>query len=449
MTTIQSPTGLNISPNTPSPKRISKNTAIALAAVFVFVFAAISYGAWKRAQSQKITAAASEDTNRISALSTAKSLKKELRDTANTDAEKTKQPTPPPLEPIQPQPSTPDLTKTPGNPLLSNTQPPPTTGANVNHDPTAEDKRRLAAYQRQTEALNAPTSVALNNRPGAAASTGASSALPDLLSTLQRQQPTQESLQNALNRALGRTQNTEDQSTSDQSQKEAFLEKARARREDAYLKSTRLPQLTAYEIKAGWDIPAVLEQSMNSDLPGEIRAMVRANVYDSATGQYLLIPQGARVVGYYNSSVAYGQNGLQVVWTRLIFPDGSSVTLDGMVGQDQAGASGFRSQVDHHYTRLFGTALLTSGFAAALGVAQNTGQQNTLVTPSNSQIAGQAVAQNVTQLGIDITRKNLNVAPTIKIPAGYKFNIRVNRDILLDQPYSDSNQSEKKATTHS
>jgi len=81
--------------------------------------------------------------------------------------------------------------------------------------------------------------------------------------------------------------------------------------------------LSPFEIQAGWDIPAVLEQDINSDLPGEIRALVRETVYDTASGQYLLVPQGSRLVGTYDSKVAYAQNALLVVWNRIIFPDGS------------------------------------------------------------------------------------------------------------------------------
>ena len=71
------------------------------------------------------------------------------------------------------------------------------------------------------------------------------------------------------------------------------------------MKSSRVRPLSKYEIKAGWDIPAVLEQALNSDLPGEIRALVRENVYDTASGNYLLIPQGSRLVGIYDSRIAY------------------------------------------------------------------------------------------------------------------------------------------------
>src|SRR6202035_2871786 len=109
-------------------------------------------------------------------------------------------------------------------------------------------------------------------------------------------------------------------------------------------------ELTACSKMAG--IPAILEQAVNSDLPGEVKALVRSNVYDTATGKYLLIPQGARMVGIYSSRVTYGQKGLQVVWTRIIYPDGTSINLDGMVGTDIKGNAGFRYDVDNHYKRL-------------------------------------------------------------------------------------------------
>src|SRR5260370_14533320 len=107
-------------------------------------------------------------------------------------------------------------------------------------------------------------------------------------------------------------------------------------------------------MKGGWEIPSVLEQAMNSDLPGEVRALVRSNVYDTASGDYLLIPQGARLVGEYNSNVSYGQDGLQVVWNRIIFPDGSSMNLAAMNGHYENGFSGFRYKLDRHYQLLFG-----------------------------------------------------------------------------------------------
>ena len=220
----------------------------------------------------------------------------------------------------------------------------------------------------------------------------------------------------------------------EQQRKEAFIEQARGRAFNNYLKSTRTLALGRYEIKMGWDIPAILEQGINSDLPGEVKALVRSNVYDTATGKYLLIPQGSRLVGIYNSQIAYGQNRLQVVWSRIIYPDGSSINLDGMMGQDSQGMAGFHDKVDNHYKRLVGSALLTSAFVAGISLSQ---RQNTslLTTPTAGQTATSALGQQLGELGTEITRKNLSIQPTVKIPIGYLFNVRVNKDILFEAPY--------------
>jgi type IV secretion system protein VirB10 len=219
-----------------------------------------------------------------------------------------------------------------------------------------------------------------------------------------------------------------------QSRKETFLAASRDRHEDDYLRSSREAPLSRYEIKAGWEIPAVLEQSLNSDLPGELKALVTSNVYDTATGLYLLIPQGSRLIGTYDSRISYGQDGVQVAWSRVIYPDASSVDLDGMVGLDSHGNAGLRDKVDHHYRRLLGFSVLTSMFTAAFDISQRT-NQSALTYPTPAQTAGSAVGQELSETGAEITRRNLNAQPTIKVPAGYKFVVRVNRDILFEAPY--------------
>jgi type IV secretory pathway VirB10-like protein len=221
-----------------------------------------------------------------------------------------------------------------------------------------------------------------------------------------------------------------------QNDKESFLEKAKGRPDSGYLKTTRVAAISPYEIKSGSDIPAVLEQAINSDLPGEVRGLVRENVYDTKTGQYLLIPQGSRVIGTYNHRIAYGQNGIQVIWTRLIYPDGSSISLDGMVGEDARGQSGFRDEVDNHYKRLIGFALLTSAFSAGIELSQNTNAYSTTGIPTNSQVVTQALGQQLGELGITVTQKNLNIQPTIMVRVGYRFNVRVDRDIAFEAPYA-------------
>jgi type IV secretion system protein VirB10 len=190
----------------------------------------------------------------------------------------------------------------------------------------------------------------------------------------------------------------------------------------------------ATKLKAGWEIPAVLEQGLNSDLPGELKALVTVNVYDTATGQFLLIPQGSRLVGKYDSRVSYGQSGVQVVWNRIIFPDASSVDLNGMEGLDAQGNAGLRDKVDLHYKRLFGSAALSSLFTAAFDISQRQ-NQSVLNYPSPTQTAEASVSRNMSDTGAAITRRNLNVQPTIKVPVGYRFTVRVNRDILFDTPH--------------
>jgi len=219
-----------------------------------------------------------------------------------------------------------------------------------------------------------------------------------------------------------------------QDQKAAFLAAARKKAIEDYLATTRVAPVNQFVIRAGWDIPAILEQGINSDLPGEIRALVRENVYDTASGQHLLIPQGSRLVGRYSSQVAYGQNGFQVVWDRVIFPDASSIDLSGMNGQDTTGRSGFRYGVDNHYARIFGFGLLTSVFGAAAQLSQSH-SGSVLAYPSNGEIAASAVGQQMATLGAETTRRNLNIQPTIKIPMGYRFNVRVNRDLAFEGPY--------------
>jgi type IV secretion system protein VirB10 len=159
-----------------------------------------------------------------------------------------------------------------------------------------------------------------------------------------------------------------------QSRKESFLSASREPPADDYLRSTRDAPISRFEIRAGWEIPAVLEQSLRSDLPGELKALVTASVYDTATGRYLLIPQGSRLVGKYDSRVAYGQDGVQVAWSRIIFPDASSIDLNGMVGLDSHGNAGLRDKVDRHYARLIGFSAMTSLFSAAFEISQRQNQ---------------------------------------------------------------------------
>jgi type IV secretion system protein TrbI len=149
---------------------------------------------------------------------------------------------------------------------------------------------------------------------------------------------------------------------------------------------------------------------------------------------FLLIPQGSRLIGKYDSRVSFGQSGVEVVWNRIIFPDTSSIDLNGMEGLDAQGNAGLRDKVDRHYKRLFGFAALNSLFSAAFDVSQRQ-NQSVLSYPSTTQTAEASVSRSMTETGSEITRRNLNVQPTIKVPVGYRFTVRVSRDIMFDAPY--------------
>jgi len=313
--------------------------------------------------------------------------------------------------------------------------------------PSPEEQRAIARYDREREAMLAPTAIRSESSgigmPGSAfgaMNTGANDAsqIATVAGAL-RGSGSDSAIVPVLQKAFSSTGSASGDGDYDsqnmQTRKEAFLTAARSGKTDDYLRSTRSAPLGAYEIKAGWEIPAVLEQSVNSDLPGDIKALVMSNVFDTASGRFLLIPQGSRLIGRYDSRIAYGQDGVQVIWDRVIFPDASSVDINGMVGQDAHGNAGLRQQVDRHYKRLFGFAALTSMFSAAFDLSQRQTYGSGLAYPSIGDTASASVGRELSQTGAMITRRNLDVQPTIKVAAGYKFTVRVNRDILFESPY--------------
>ncbi|EAI2265406.1 conjugal transfer protein TrbI [Campylobacter coli] len=200
--------------------------------------------------------------------------------------------------------------------------------------------------------------------------------------------------------------------------------------DNGYLKYTKQKPLSTYEIKAGWNIPAILITGVNSDLPGQILAQVTQNVYDTSTGKYLLIPQGTKVVGAYSSNVIYGQSRLLVAWNKLIFPNGDTLNLDSMQGASQDGYTGFEDEVDNHYFRIFGSAFLLSSISAGIALSDNSDTNSEKETASDKAIA-QAI-QQMGQVASEMIRKNMNISPTLKIRPGYKFNIFVTKDIILE-----------------
>lgn len=214
-----------------------------------------------------------------------------------------------------------------------------------------------------------------------------------------------------------------------QNQKIAFL-KSSSQNHDVIGSQLQTPT-SQYQIMAGTIIPATLVTGINSDLPGTITAKVSRDIFDSVSGNYLLIPQGTTIIGAYDSQVTFGQSRVLIAWQRLIFPNGNSFDLNGMPGADLTGMAGLSDLVNHHYSRIFGSALLMSVFGAAgqLSQPQNSKQA------SSEQIIYGAVGQQMSQTSAQLIAKNLDIQPTIQIRPGANFNVLLTRDMVLPGAY--------------
>ncbi|QXL85103.1 MULTISPECIES: TrbI/VirB10 family protein [Comamonadaceae] len=213
-----------------------------------------------------------------------------------------------------------------------------------------------------------------------------------------------------------------------QDQKEAFLKGGSTETRNSG--NLALPT-SPYQVMAGTVIAGALVTGIKSDLPGDVISTVTEPVYDTATGKFLLIPQGSRILGKYNSQVSYGQSRVQVVWNRIILPDTSSLKLDNLAGADPAGYAGLEDGVDWHWDRVFAGAALTTllGVGAELAAPQNRQDGNRIV------IAGQGSLQDsVNHVGQELTRRNMNIQPTLTERPGLPVRIIVNRDLVL-RPY--------------
>ncbi|KHK52080.1 conjugal transfer protein TrbI [Ralstonia sp. A12] len=213
-----------------------------------------------------------------------------------------------------------------------------------------------------------------------------------------------------------------------QDQKEAFQRAGTAeRRISGNLQMPTSP----YQVMAGTVIAGALVTGIKSDLPGDIIATVTEPVYDTATGRFLLIPQGARILGRYNSQVSYGQSRVQVVWNRVILPDTSSLMLANLAAADPAGYAGLSDGVDWHWDRVFAGAALTTLLGVGAELASPKERQNS----GGIAGAGRDSLQNSVNLaGQEMTRRNLNIQHTLTERPGLPVRIVVNRDLVL-RPY--------------
>lgn len=219
-----------------------------------------------------------------------------------------------------------------------------------------------------------------------------------------------------------------------QGEKLAFL-KRNDTFENDYIHSMVKDPISPYELKAGTIIPGTLYTGINSDLPGQITGQVQSNVYDSRAGKHLLIPQGSKIIGIYDSQISFGQERILIVWNRIMFPNGQSLNLEGMSGVDMSGYAGFTDQVNSHYGKMLYSVILMSVLSSGAQLSQPQQSNSPFAGPTVGQTLAQSLGTNIANVGTAIVTKTLNVQPTLIIRPGYEFNIQVKKDIAFIKPY--------------
>ncbi|SAL09560.1 conjugation TrbI family protein [Caballeronia sordidicola] len=328
--------------------------------------------------------------------------------------------------PAKPAPASPPSVPQLGPPLPGDwgaaSAMPPLPGGNVNPGPSAENIDR----QRHADEI-ARSAVFFH--------TGSDAGKPDAVSASAGTTPMANAGAGAFNpmgagRASTAAQPNDPTAIQNrQDQKEAFMAKGG----DAATSNTGslLAPASPYTVMSGTVIPAALVTGINSDLPGEIIAEVTQPIYDTATGHYLLIPQGSRLIGRYDSQVAFGQQRVLLVWLRLVLPDTSSIALDKLPGIDPAGYAGLEDGVDWHWGRILTGAVLST----MLGVGSELAVSNQGSANGNTVIALRDSSQDTAnQVGQEITRRDLSIQPTLTVRPGFQVNVMVNKDLVL-RPY--------------
>ncbi|MEM9580694.1 MAG: TrbI/VirB10 family protein [Pseudomonadota bacterium] len=185
--------------------------------------------------------------------------------------------------------------------------------------------------------------------------------------------------------------------------------------------------VSPWQVMAGTVIPATLLTGINSDLPGQIVGQVTEPVYDTVTGQTVLIPQGSRIVGRYDSVVAYGQSRALIVWNRIIMPDGTSIRIENLPGVDGRGNAGLKDRVNNHTLRIFSAAALSSLISVGAELSDDDDDRI-------ARALRDATQDGASRASDEIIRRQLAVQPTITVRPGWRLRILVHQDIIL-QPY--------------
>ena len=214
-----------------------------------------------------------------------------------------------------------------------------------------------------------------------------------------------------------------------------FMAEAAANTARDRIAAVRRADPTPFVIHAGSVIPATLLTGINADLPGTIVGQVRDDVFDSVSGRFLIIPAGAKLIGTYDSRVMQGERRVLVAWKRLLYPDGSALDLLGMAGTDPSGYAGFGAQVDEHLGKEFNAALLLSVISAGAQLSQPQRSATASVAPDMGQTIAGAFGQQIAGGSMQLAQRQAQITPTLEVEPGYHFDVLVDRDIVLSEPY--------------
>ncbi|MGM4985817.1 MULTISPECIES: IncP-type conjugal transfer protein TrbI [Rhizobium] len=292
-----------------------------------------------------------------------------------------------------------------------------------------QQRQRMARLQANNAAYDAPLAIDRGKLEGRAETNDATAGKAERAATTSTKPSGASDLYAAALRAGLGDQNVD---PNGQSSKEDFFNADL--KELGYLPNRVVSQQSPLELKRGSVIPATLITGINSDLPGRITAQVSQNVYDSATGYRLLIPQGTKLFGRYDSKVSFGQKRVLVVWTDIIFPNGSTLQIGGMSGTDAEGYGGFNDKVNNHYLKTFGSAALIA--LVGTGIDMAVPQSSTLATQDTASDATRRnFAETFGRVADRTIQRNMDVQPTLEIRPGYKFNVLVDQDIIFPVAY--------------
>jgi type IV secretion system protein TrbI len=189
-----------------------------------------------------------------------------------------------------------------------------------------------------------------------------------------------------------------------------------------------------YVVQAGTVIPAALLTGIQSDLPGQVTAQVTEQVFDTPTGKFLLIPQGSRLIGQYDSQVSFGQKRVLLVWNRIMLPDGKSIVVERQQGADARGFSGLEDEVDYHWWDLIKAAALSTLLSIGAEVGSDSDESDLV------RALRRGSQDSINNTGQQLVRRQLNIQPTLTIRQGFPVRVIVNRDLVM-APYDQQEAS--------